>query len=80
MGTEKAKAWVRELRQTIVNRLTLTPLSCPVAPESDELEIPIRQLTFERYRVLYLVEKKIVTVLHVRGSYKGLPRNTSSKL
>ena len=33
-----------------------------------------------RQAVLYLVEKKIVTVLHVRGSYKGLPRNTSSKL
>ncbi len=68
-GRKNAKAWVRELRQAIVNQLTSTPLGGSIAPESEELGIPIRQLILGRYRVLYLVEKKAVTILHVRGSY-----------
>ena len=68
-GRKNAKAWVRELRNAILNRLTSTPLSGSIAPESEELGIPIRHLVIGRYRVLYLVEKKTVTVLHVRGSY-----------
>src|SRR6185295_2427222 len=68
-GKKKAKIWVRELRHTILNRLTFSPFSGSIAPESEELGIPIRQLIIGRYRVLYLVEKKTVTVLHVRGSY-----------
>jgi plasmid stabilization system protein ParE len=68
-GRKKAKSWMRELRRVILSRLTLTPLSGSIAPESEELGIPIRQLVFGRYRVLYLVEKKTVTVLHMRGSY-----------
>ena len=68
-GRKNAVAWLRELRHAIVNRLTSTPFSGSIAPESDELGIPIRQLILGRYRVLYLVEKKAVTILHVRGSY-----------
>jgi len=70
-GRKNAKAWVRELRQAMINRLTSTPLGCSLAPESEELGVPIRQLIIGRYRVLYLVEKKTVTILHVRGPYKG---------
>jgi len=68
-GRKKAMAWVRELRNVIVNRLTSTPLSGSIAPESEELGIQIRQLVLGRYRILYIVDKKTVTVLHVRGSY-----------
>ena len=68
-GRKNANAWVRELRRAIVNHLTSTPLACPLAPESSELGIPVRQLILGRYRVHYLVEKKTVTILHVRGSY-----------
>ena len=71
-GRKNANAWVRELRHAIVNRLTSTPLSGSIAPESKELGIPIRQLILGRYRVLYLVEKKVVTILHVRGSYNNV--------
>ena len=53
-GRKKAKVWVRELRQVIVKRLTSTPLSGSIAPESEELGIPIRQLILDRYRVLYI--------------------------
>ena len=74
-GRKNANTWLRELRHAIVNRLTSTPLSGSIAPESDELGIPIRQLILGRYRVLYLVEKKAVTILHVRGSYNKVNDN-----
>lgn len=68
-GEGRAKAWARELQSTIKSRLASIPLSCPVAPESDELDIQIRQLIVQRYRVLFIVEKKTVTILHIRGPY-----------
>ena len=68
-GLEQAKAWVRELRRTIKSRLTTQPLSCPLAPESQDLGIPLRQLIMQRYRILFILEKTTVTILHVRGPY-----------
>src|SRR5260370_222925 len=68
-GEPNAKTWVQQLRRTIKSRLTSLPLSCPVAPESDDLGILIRQLVIQRYRVLFIVEKKTVTILHVRGAW-----------
>ena len=66
-GREDAKAWVRQIRQTIKNRLTSMPLGCPLAPENEELDIPVRQLIVGRYRILFIVEKGTVTILHLRG-------------
>ncbi len=68
-GHEKAGLWLTELRKTLKNRLTLSPLSCPLAPESEELSTPVRHLIIRRYRILFIVEQKTVTVLHVRGPY-----------
>ena len=68
-GRENAKAWVRQIRQTIKNRLTSMPLGCPLAPENEELDIPVRQLIVGRYRILFIVEKRTVTILHLRGPY-----------
>jgi plasmid stabilization system protein ParE len=68
-GDKQAKAWAQELQRTIKLRLTSLPLSCPLAPESDDLGIDVRQLVVRRYRVLFIVEKRTVTILHVRGSY-----------
>jgi len=68
-GDEQAKAWVRELRRTIKSQLTTRPLSCPVAPESEDLGVPIRQLIMQRYRILFILENRLVTILHVRGPY-----------
>ena len=70
-GEERARAWVAKLRRIIFTCLTSLPLACPVAPESEELGLPIRQLTIERYRVLFLVNQRTVTILHVRGPYIG---------
>src|SRR2546421_531173 len=72
-GKENAQAWLRQLRRTFKSRLTSTPHACPFAPESEELGISVRQLIVNRYRVLFIVEKRVVTVLHVRGSYVAKP-------
>lgn len=45
------------------------PLSCAIAAESRELSIEVRQLIVARYRVLFIVEGKNVTILHVRGPF-----------
>ena len=68
-GEEKAQAWARELRRIIRFRLTSLPLSCPLAPEGEDLGISIRQLIIQRYRILFIVEKKTATILHVRGPH-----------
>jgi len=33
------------------------PFGCPRAPESEELDIPVRQLIVGRYRILFIVER-----------------------
>ena len=68
-GQELARAWVRVLRNSITQRLTSMPRGCPLAPESDELGTSVRQLMVDRYRVLFIIEKRTVTILHVRGPY-----------
>lgn len=70
-GRPNAIAWVRKLRHTLRERLTTAPLACPVAPESEELNVSVGHLIVGRYRILFVVEKKTVTVIHVRGSYAG---------
>lgn len=68
-GNDQANAWARELQRTIKLRLTSLPISCPLAPESEDLGIAVRQLIVQRYRVLFIVEKRTATILHVRGPY-----------
>lgn len=70
-GEENAKLWVLKLRRDIRKQLTSLPLSCPLAPESEELSVPIRHLIVGRYRVLFTVTGITVTILHVRGPYIG---------
>jgi plasmid stabilization system protein ParE len=68
-GEERAKSWARQLHRIIRSRLTSLPLSCPLAPESEDLGVPIRQFIIQRYRVLFIVEKKTATILQVTGPY-----------
>jgi plasmid stabilization system protein ParE len=72
-GEENAKAWVRKLRLTFRKQLTSMPLSCPLAPESEDFNVYIRQLIVGRYRVLFTVRGPTVTILHVRGPYIDSP-------
>ena len=68
-GEERARTWIRELRRIVISRLTSSPLACPLAPESEDLGVPIRHLIMDRYRILFTTEKRTVTILHVRGPY-----------
>ena len=68
-GEENAKLWVRKLRQNIRKQLTSLPLACPLAPESEQLGVSIRRLIVGRYRVLFTVRGRTVTILQVSGSY-----------
>ena len=66
-------------------RLTSLPLGCALAPESEELGTSVRHLILGRYRILFIVEKRTVTILHVRGSYvdpslgEASPQKASSR-
>ena len=68
-GEENARIWLRQLYRNLRERLTSTPLRCPVAPESDEVGITVRHLIVGRYRILFIVEKRTVTILHLKGAY-----------
>ena len=68
-GEENAKLWVQKLRRTLSKQLASMPLACPLAPESEQLSISVRHLIVGRYRVLFTVKGKTVTILHVRGPY-----------
>ena len=68
-GEENAKLWVQKLRRAITKQLTSLPLACPLAPESEELGISIRHLILDRYRILFTVKGRTVTILHVSGPY-----------
>lgn len=68
-GRKQARAWIQNLRRTLQHRLALIPLGCPLAPESDELGMPVRQLIIDRYRILFIVKRRAVTILHLRGPY-----------
>jgi hypothetical protein len=45
-------------------------LSSP--PESEELGTSVRHLIVDRYRILFIVERKTVTILHVLGMLRSL--------
>ena len=42
------------------------PARCPLAPESQTFDLPIRHLIFGKYRILFTIENQTVFVLHVR--------------
>jgi len=61
--------WFRRLTQSLAS-LSELPGRCPIAPESADLPIEVRQLIFGRkphfYRILFTIEPDTVTILHVR--------------
>jgi len=67
-GKHQAQQWARELRKISKQQLELFPLSFPLAPESGESAVEIRQVIVGRYRLLFTIRANIVYVLHVRGA------------
>ena len=68
-GEENARTWAQQLYRNLRERLSSTPLRCRIAPESEELGIAVRQLIDGRYRILFIVEEKTVTILHLKGAH-----------
>ena len=68
-GEETAWRWYAEIRNSIRNTLSSFPLSQQVAPDDDEYEIEVRQMVIGRYRVLFTISGKHVTILHLSGPF-----------
>ena len=62
---ERAVLWHFEIEDAILS-LENSPFRCPLAPESQFFTEEIRQLLFEKYRILFTVRDENVHVLHVR--------------
>src|SRR5690349_15818551 len=67
-GEGNAKQRVQKLRRAIRKQLTSSPFACPVAPWSEQLGVSIRRLIVGRYRVLFTVRGRTVTILQVSSS------------
>jgi plasmid stabilization system protein ParE len=70
---EAASRWIDGLLGTIESLETF-PLRCPLAPESADHEEEIRQVLYGRYRILFVIRKQKVFVLHVRHTSRDRAR------
>lgn len=64
-STEAAGRWMDGLLAA-VDRLERMPFRCPLAPENESHAEEIRQMIYERYRILFAVLPGRVVILHVR--------------
>ena len=73
---EAGARWFASLRQAI-SSLSALPARCPVAPESRESPVEIRQLLYGRrphvYRILFSIDEAVVHVLHIRHGRRRPP-------
>jgi len=67
-GISQTKKWYNSLMKAIAG-LENFPNRHPLAPESKEFNIEIRQIVFQRYRVLFIVSDDTVCVLYFRDPY-----------
>ena len=64
---EKATLWYFDLMER-VGSLGNFPGRCALAPESYEFAEEIRQLLYDKYRILFVIEDEVVRILHIRHS------------
>ena len=66
---DAGERWFVALRGAIAS-LSALPSRCPVAPESRDASIEVRQLLYGQkphvYRILFAIENDVVHVLHIR--------------
>jgi len=66
---ETGERWFVALGAAIAALMSM-PSRCPMAPESQDSPIEVRQLLYGRqpnvYRILFAIEGEVVQVLHVR--------------
>ena len=68
-GEQEAFRWARQFRSETQRKLAVFPLGLSRAPEREDSVFDIRQLIIGRYRVLFVVNEEIVTILGIRGPY-----------
>ena len=70
LSPEIANNWYYEL-QDVISSLQEFPNRCSIAPEASTIGREIRQVWVgkqRKYRALFVVEKDVVAILHVRHS------------
>ena len=67
---QNARRWYLDIIEAIEKLDTLAE-RCPMAPEDIDIQRGIRHLILGNYRVLYLINKDVVEVLHVRHVRMG---------
>lgn len=65
ISVERAEAWTSGLVEVLAT-LERMPLRCSLATEGRGLPYPVRQLLYERHRLLFTVSGRDVHLLHVR--------------
>lgn len=70
---EKATLWYFDITEKIES-LQQYPYRCPLAPENELFPEEIRQLIFEKYRILFTVRDEDIHVLHVWHSRRDYAR------
>jgi plasmid stabilization system protein ParE len=68
-GTAQAAKWYFEMRDRIIEQLTRSPLACPLTPQQHLYSAETRVLVIGRYNVLFHIDGKLVTILHIRGPF-----------
>ena len=72
-GIEQAKKWYRSTKEAI-RSLAVFPERHHITPDTQEkaeFQEEIRQMIFQRYRILFTIKENTVHVLHLRGAFKG---------
>ncbi|MGD9562685.1 MAG: type II toxin-antitoxin system RelE/ParE family toxin [Pyrinomonadaceae bacterium] len=68
-GPPQAAKWYFEMRDTINELLSKSPRGCPLAPQQQRYKVETRVLVIDRYNVLFHLDGKLVTILHIRGPF-----------
>src|SRR5205085_5374976 len=77
---KQATLWYFDIRQAI-DSLQDSPARCSFAPERKTFGLDIRQLLFDQYRILFVIEDVTVSVLRVRHRAQDTlkPRKKTSR-
>jgi|CXWL01.1.fsa_nt_gi plasmid stabilization system protein ParE len=70
-GAVKARAWIRAAKKAAYS-LVQFPERHSLVPQQEQTELghDVRQMVFQRYRILFTIKDDMVYVLHVRGAFK----------
>lgn len=68
-GPPQAAKWYFDIRDKISDLLSKSPLGCPLAPQEELYNAETRVLVIRRYNVVFHVDGKLVTILHIRGPF-----------